>query len=173
MKVNLTHSTVKKKDILYYVNCDVQFSEEEKAIIRARTLGEHTLDFQSGFLNLPPEASTSTPPWLMDYGPRILGLFAVIALFGTIGGVSPVFCVLFVIGAIALRIMRGQFVTAVGKMEKSELKIKEILVKPFTLCSMSSLAIPNMEREIQEKLTILKDMLSVSAEPATAKSFEL
>ncbi len=62
VKVHIDHSSVKRNHVIYYVTANVQFSEEEKAVIRARTLGDHSIAFQTGYLNAPPQAFTNAPP---------------------------------------------------------------------------------------------------------------
>ena len=56
MQVSITRTEVKRRNLLHYVNCAVEFSEEERAIIRARSLTDNKLLLEKGPVNFPPDA---------------------------------------------------------------------------------------------------------------------
>jgi hypothetical protein len=61
MKVDLRVEPVTDQTgVIYYTHCNIQFNNEERAIIRERNLSNHTISFQGGYVDLvpaPPNAS--------------------------------------------------------------------------------------------------------------------
>ena len=59
MKITIEHSDVKRRQgTLYNVKCAIGFNEEEKAIIRERSLGGNKFGFEHGYVN-PPRTPTA------------------------------------------------------------------------------------------------------------------
>jgi hypothetical protein len=172
MKVNITHSTEKRSRTLYYVNCRVNFSEEEKAVIRARTLGDHTVAFETGWLNMSPDAFTAIPTFLLDKGPRLFGVLAVVTFFVT-PLITPFPFLVCLCACGYLWYSRRKAMKGLQATERTELKIKDIVGKPFNLSSASSAAIPPMEQEIADNLTYVKSLITATTVAPTEKVFEL
>ena len=172
MKVDIEHSTVKRNQEIYYVAATVQFSEEEKAIIRARGIGERLFVFESGLINMPPEAFSSAPLGVIRLATRLMGIGAVIFFF-VAPFITPFPFIICLIGALTLFFYRKKIERAQNRIDKQELPVKEMVKGPFSVCTLNSLQIPPIEHEITANLKILKDMIVQSTEAPTPKTVKI
>ena len=75
MKITIEHSDVKRRQgTLYNVKCAIGFNEEEKAIIRERSLGGNKFGFEHGYVNHPENADSPVSPGMLSVGARLLVL---------------------------------------------------------------------------------------------------
>jgi len=162
----------------HYVDCTVLFSEEEKAIIRERGLGQHYIVTDSEIP--PPSGSHRT----------LSTLLKVLALLVFLGG-----CVAGLGMTVAGKSHGGDFVTGVtffaalgmflgGIALKRHVRIADqprqtiMLSQLLSNSSFSAYAIDNarakvLDEEIRETLTRLKDGLLVNRDIKEAETFEL
>jgi len=174
VKVNITHSNVKRNSVIYYVTANDQFSEEEKAVIRARSLGNHTFTFQTGLLNVSPYAFTNAPLGLIRLASRILAIFAVIFLFAMDYIKNPLPFLIFAIGSFALFLYRRRADKALEKAQtRQELKVKDIVTAPFSICTDDTTKLPAIEQEITDTLRTLKGFITLTAEAPVARTVEI
>lgn len=161
MRFHISHHEVRRKNMLYYVSCKVDLTEQEKAIIRARNLYNNYLVFKSGVFDYPEEEQEG---WinagLLNSVALFLLAFAVIAAF-----VSGLLAFILFASAIALGV-RGYFRARVEDgLEKDAISIREIIEqKGFKLCGFNNPAMPaKIEEEVVENMELLKSVLSGAA----------
>jgi hypothetical protein len=159
-----------------YIDCSVEFSEEERAIIKARDL------YNEGFT-----IRTSTPQVTKS---RLLGsgLLRIVGRLMWIGGIlrglyesfghipTNIGAPLFFLG-IALEIWA--FIRQRGEDKRienpeQEITIKQLLAKPgFTVHTLNAAVSKIFEDEIREELTGLKNLIKNSAQLQAKQTFEL
>ena len=172
MKVNIDHSSVKRNVMIYYVTVNVQFSEEEKAVIRARNLGDDVLTFQTGLLNMPPQAFTNAPLVVIQVASRLMAFFGILFFF-FVEFIGPWPFLICLIGAPALFFYRKHIERAQKNLDKQELKVKDIVAAPFTLCTHTLAYVPDIEQEVTDKLRTVKDLIVRVTEAPKAKTVEI
>ncbi|MDR3386868.1 MAG: hypothetical protein P4L92_07430, partial [Rudaea sp.] len=73
MRVTIEHFDAKhRNEVRHNVKCAINFSLEESAIIRERSLGSGRLVFEHGVVNHPAEADGSISPTMLYLGMRLL-----------------------------------------------------------------------------------------------------
>ena len=167
-----------------FVACTVQFSEEEKAIIKVRGLADHLIVLD------PPRP----PPSYREYMTAGI-LVAFSPLFGLIGFWTVVYGVMnlvfsggqsgvgyLVIGGLLL--VFAPFAWAIGFLmdramnhrftnPKQFVTIREMLLRPFTIHSPDPAYSDVVVDQIRERLTVLKAIISGSAEMREKQTYEL
>jgi hypothetical protein len=173
--------------ISQFVDCTVQFSEEEKAIIKKRGLGDHIIVLDPP---TPPPAYREymTAGILQGFAP----LFAIIG-FGLIG--YSLFLVLQAIGTgrsmtggvpgLGILLLFGSPIGwAVGFLmdrsmdirfthPKQHISVRSMLAGPFTVFSPDPAYSDLVVDQIKERLTYLKLVISGSARPRQRQTYEL
>lgn len=159
-----------------YIDCNVEFSEEERAIVKARNL------YREGFM-----IRASTPQvtrvgfWgsgLMRIAGRVLIVVGILrALYEGFGHVPTNYGVpLFVLG-IVLEVwgfVRQRRANKRMDNPDQEISIKQLLSNPrFTVHTMNAAVSKVFEDEIRENLTGLKNLIQNSADLRTKQTFEL
>jgi hypothetical protein len=154
-----------------YVDCTVNFSEEEQAIIKARDL------YREGFT---VRTSTPLPSRTAVFGAglmRPVGIVMMVvgAIWGLAGGGTPTGLLFFVgLGLVVygwLRVRKQD-----NRMEHSEqdVTVKQLLGRPtFTVHAWNPAAAKSIEQDIRDNLVALKSLIQNSAELQTAQTFEL
>jgi hypothetical protein len=160
----------------YYVDCTVQFSEEEKAIIRARGLQTH-------FITLDPPVR---PPRLYDY--MSAGLMMALAptafIIGFLMGITSIFRggrlgelgAILVIGAPIMWLagyMMDRKINYFWRTSKQRIAIRTMQTSKFTVHSPDPAYSEMVEHDIREALSNLKDRIMRSAEIKPRETFEL
>lgn len=152
-----------------YVDCKVEFSEEERAIIRERDL------YREGFT-----VRTSTPlPTKTEFFStnimRVIGRILIIA--GIILGIAGTnFGFLFFVG-VGLEIYGWLRVRREDKRFESDeqtITIKQLLSNPtFTVHAWNAGLAKTIEEEIRQHLIALKNLIQSSAQLQAKQTFEL
>lgn len=154
-----------------YVDCTVNFSEEERAIIRQRDL------YRDGFAvrtSTPlPSGSSMLGTGLMRFaGPfMIIGAF----IFGLAGGGSFAGLILIAgIGFVVYGWLRAHQEDKRIESSDQEITIKQLLTTPtFTVHAWNPAAAKIVEEQIRERLVSLKAVIANSAEIKAKQTFEL
>jgi hypothetical protein len=178
MRVTISHreegTGVTGKWHNYFVDCIVEFSEEERAIIRARSLYDQIVI--SGFLAPPPPPlSRNAPFWLRSIAPAtaLMGLIIFIqALFTKVGSDLSIL-ILLISGAFWLYGFLGHW-----RQQKS-LEEQRVLVRHFldrrrlSIYASSPAHAKQIEYDLREKLVELKALIAGSADISTPKTFQI
>jgi hypothetical protein len=167
-----------------FVDCTVQFSEEEKAIIRVRGLADHLIVLDNPRPS-PSYREYMTAGILLAFSP-LFGLvgfwtlvYAVINVFlsgwasatayAVIGGVLIVFAPFgWAIGFLMDRAMNHRFTHP-----KQFVTIREMLLHPFTVHSPDPAYSDLIVDQIRERLAVLKGVIIGSAEMRGRQTYEL
>jgi hypothetical protein len=167
-----------------FVDCTVQFSEEEKAIIKARGLSDHLIVLDNP---RPPPSYREymTAGILLAFSP-LFGLigfwtlvYAVINIFSKgwasavsyalIGGLLIVFSPFaWAMGFLMDRAMSHQFT-----YPKQFVTIREMLLRPFSVHSPDPAYSDLIVDQIRERLTVLKAIITGSADMRGRQTYEL
>src|ERR1700739_2946710 len=166
-----------------FVNCTVQFSEEEKAIINVRGLADHLIVLEH----------PRPPPSYREYMTAGI-LLAFSPLFGLIGFLTVIYAILnlffsggrsaagyLLIGALLL--FFAPFAWAIGFLmdramnhqfthPKQFITIREMLLRPFTVHSPDPAYSDLIVEQIKERLAILKAIILGSAEIREKETYE-
>ncbi len=154
-----------------YVDCTVNFSEEEQAIIKTREL------YREGF---SVRTSTPLPSKTALFGAglmRPIGIVMMVvgAVWGIAGGGTPTGLLFFVgLGLVVygwLRVRKQD-----NRLENSEqdVTVKQLLGKPtFTVHAWNPAAAKGIEQDIRDNLVTLKGLIQDSAELQATQTFEL
>ncbi len=181
MRVTIQHReetsglTGKHKDC--YVDCKVEFGEEERAIIKARDLDTDGFTIR---------ASTPLPTktqFLSTNLMRVIGRFAIIGgvvymIYSSFAhpATEPLGGLLFVIG-IGVEIygwMRARKEDKRFESSEQQVTIKQLLTNPtFTVHAGNPAAAKAIEQDIREELTAMKRVIQNSAELQATQTFEL
>lgn len=162
----------------YYIDCSVEFSEEERAIIRARDLYDHDIVVRAA-TPLPTEAAVKGITLMRVFG----GLFL---LFGPIVGCSSGLAkaaegealgILMFLGGLAMVIFgkrrAGEQERRIVQPEQS-VKVRQLLAdRRFTVHAVDPARAKLLDEDIRAKLVQLKELIKGSAELQTAQTFEL
>jgi hypothetical protein len=154
-----------------FIDCRVDFSEEEKAIVKQRDLYG---------LDITVRAATPEPTKTQFFGTnvmRMIGRFLMIAgfIWGLAGGGVPT-GLLFFVGA-GLEIYGWIRTRAENKRFESgeqQITVKQLLNKPtFTVHAFDPAAAKGLELQVRDQLKYLKDAITDSAELRAKQTFEL
>ncbi len=160
----------------YYVDCTVQFSEEEKAIIRARGMQTHFI-----FVDPP-----TRPPDLFEY--MTAGVLMICGPLVTVIGMALIFGSIFM-GLRSLQFGIFLFVAApclwsIGylmdrrinfllKKSKDRIAVRTLQTSKFSVYSPDPAYSEVVEHDIREQLTNLKQRIMGSAEIKEKQSYTL
>jgi hypothetical protein len=161
----------------YFVDCTVEFSEEERAIIRARDLYGHDIVVRAA-TPLPSQAAfigtgfMRSVGWLLLIGGPIVGI---VSGFAHTAGETPGFLMFF--GGIALVIFgrrrANRQETRLMQPEQS-VRVRDLLSNVhFTVHAIDPAYAKAVDADIRAKLVELKDLIRGSAELQSARTFEL
>jgi hypothetical protein len=171
MKVTIEHFDVKRhQGTLYNVKCALAFSEEERAIIRERSLGGNKFSFEHGYVNHPENADSPVSPRMLSVGARLLVLVSLPFMY-----FGPPIAMLCWIGAAGLFIYRKNFERTLSKVGQDSITLAQVLRDgSFTVSAFGSpLEAQEVDAEIRTGLEGLKSMLTASAEIPKVASFEM
>jgi hypothetical protein len=154
-----------------YIDCTVDFSEEERAIIKARDL------YREGFIvrtstPLPSGSSVLGTGLLRGLGPlMIVGGF----IWGLAGGGSAAGLILFAgIGFVIYGWFRSRKEDKRFESDEQHITVKQLLDKPtFTVHAWNPAAAKNLDEDIRQNLAALKNVIQNSAEIQAKQTFEL
>ena len=160
-----------------YVDCTVNFSEEERAIVKERDL------YGEGFFvrtstPVPSQNSILGTGLMRGLGPLMIigGLFYGMFVEG-LGGVKTNFAapVLFIgIGLTIVGFLRGRKEDKRLEEDVQHITIKQLLNSPkFTVHAWNPAAAKGIEEQIREHLVSLKNLIKNSAEIQATQIFEL
>ena len=151
-----------------YVDVGVQFSEEEKAIIRSRSLEDYFLPFDAG---VAPQTAAGFlgAGAAKGFGALCIVIAFVSALFNaSFSG----YLVFFGIGLVAWGYFsdRKGLKAAVGQ----DITLKRLLRNPkFSIFAANHAEAQRIEEDIRTKLTVAKNFIMSNAAPATSHSYQL
>lgn len=154
-----------------YLDCHVEFSEEEKAIVKQRDL--YGLDITVRAATPEPTKATLIGSGLM----RPIGVVMMVVgvIWGLAGGGTPTGLLFF--GGLGLVIYGWVRTRTEGKrIESSDqvLTIKRLLGNPsFSVHAFDPAAAKGFEQQVREQLQYLKNAIADSAELRTKQTFEL
>jgi hypothetical protein len=155
----------------YYVDCQVEFSEEERSIIRERDL------YKDGFAIRTSTPLPSHASFLSTIGMRLVSPFMVIGgiIYGIAGGGG--LSGLLVFGGI------GLFINSWLRMRREDkrfstdeqfISVKQLLNDPtFTVYAFNPAAAKGLEEDVRENVAYLKHLITSSAEIRDKQTFEL
>jgi hypothetical protein len=152
-----------------FVDCKVEFSEEERAIIKERDL------YREGFT---VRTSTPLPTKTQFFSTNIMRVVGrVLMIGGLIAGIAGSnFGFLFLVGA-GLEIyswLRKRREDKRFENDEQTITIKQLLSKPtFTVHAWNAGYAKTIEEDIRGHLVGLKNLLSSSAQLGTKQTFEL
>jgi hypothetical protein len=152
----------------YFVDCTVQFSEEERAIIQARGLYDHHIVVDSA---LPPRSGAHFvgAGFLRGFAP-ITGIAGFVIMFFSEG-----------LGAFLIFLAIGMFVAGffmdrrdVGPGEPQQITMRRLLNNArFSIYAADPASAKVIDADLREKLSNLKSLLTGSAEISAKQTFEL
>jgi hypothetical protein len=153
----------------YFVDCTVEFSEEEKAIIKARALGDTVVT--SGLTSVPVGTVKGVSPYLLRAAAPIMIIGGFI--FGVAGGGTFAGLIVFagfgflIYGFVAPRLHDK-------RSSVQDIKIRDILNRySFSLFAFDPVEAKTIDARLREELAGLKSFLVSSAEVPSKKNFEL
>lgn len=163
---------------LHYVDCTVLFSEEEKAIIQARGLGQHYIVTDS---EVPPPPAAHRPlstvlkvlSPLVFLGGCVSGIGMTIAGNNhggdLVGGICFFAALAMLLGGIALKRH-----VRVAERPQQTITLGRLLSNPsFSAYAFDNARAKVLDLEIRETLTRLKDGLLVNRDIKAGETFEL
>ncbi len=171
MKVTIEHSDVKRRQgTLYNVKCALAFNEEERAIIRERSLGGNIFGFEHGFVNHPESADSPVSPGMLRVGARLLFIIGLPLTY-----FSPPLATLCWAGAAGLFIYRKNLESTLKKVGQDSITLAQVMKDgSFTVSAFGSpIEAQQVEGEIRTGLEGLKNLLTASAEIPKVQSFEM
>jgi hypothetical protein len=172
MKVTIDHSDIQKGGRTFYtVRCAVEFNEEEKSIIRERSLSRNNhFGFEHGFVNYPVNAGGPVSPGMVRVGSRLLFLIGLPLTF-----FSPPLATLCWASAAGLFFYRKSLERTESKAGQTSITLDQVLRDgSFTVTAMGTpLDARQIEEEIHANLEGLKSVLTASAEMPKTRSFEM
>lgn len=171
MRVTIEHADVKRRQgTLHNVKCAIEFNEEEKAIIRERSLGHNIFGFEHGYVNHPVEADSLVSPGMLKAGSRLLFLIGLVFTF-----FYPSLAALCWACAVGLFFYRRNLEKALSKVGQDTITVSQIMRDgSFTVSAFANpLESRHVEEEIRTGLDGLKNILTASAEIPKVQSFEM
>jgi hypothetical protein len=154
-----------------YVDCTVHFSEEERAIVRARDL------YREGFTvrtstPLPNRGSMLGTSLMRSVGPIMIIVGVILGLAG--GGTLTGLLVFAGIGFVIYGRLRSRKEDQRFESSEQEVTVKQLLGKPtFTVHAWNPAAAKGIEESIRENVVALKSLIRNSAELQARRAFEL
>jgi hypothetical protein len=154
-----------------YIDCDVQFSEEEKAIIKQRQL--HDEGFTIRTSTPLPKKSSVLGTGLM----RIAGPIMIVAgvIWGLAGGGTPTGLLVFAgIGFVIYGWLRSRKEDRRFESSEQDITVRQLLGKPtFTVHAWNPAAAKGLDQDIRENLAALKAVIDNAADIKAKQTFEL
>jgi hypothetical protein len=175
MRVTIEHREVasgvlgKHKDT--YVDCRVEFNEEERAIIKAHDL------YRNGFT---VRAATALPSKGALFGSGLMRPVGIVMMvigvvWGIAGGGTPTGLLFF--GGLALAVygwLRTRKEDRRLESSEQEITVKQLLNNPsFTVHAWNPAAAKGIEQGIRDDLVALKNLIADSADIRAKQTFEL
>jgi hypothetical protein len=154
-----------------YIDCTVNFSEEERAIIKARDL------YRDGFT---VRSATPLPTQSALLGAGLMRPVGVIMMvtgvvWGIAGGGTPTGLLFF--GGLGVAVygwLRTRKQDRRLENSEQEITIKGLLAKPtFTVHAFNPAAAKGIEQRIRDDLAALKNLIADSADIRAKQAFEL
>jgi len=160
-----------------YVDCTVNFSEEERAIIQARDLYREGFSVRTS-TPLPSRSSIFSTGLMRGLGPLMIvgGLFYGMIVEGLAGAKTNFGApVLFIgIGLTVYGFVRGRKEDKRFVQDEQHVTIKQLLNSPtFTVHAWNPAAAKGIEGDIREHLVALKNLIKDSADIKAKQTFEL
>lgn len=151
----------------YFLDCDIVFSEEERATIDARALHQHSFEVSGA----QPSRSRSHfigAGFLRGFAPIVGIIGIVLAFFSAIGGLLIVAAIgMFIAGFVMDRRPKGE-------APPQHLTLGRLLNNPrITIYAYDPAEAARVDDELRETLTAIKDRLIVNAEVRAKQTFEL
>lgn len=171
MRVTIEHFDVKRRQgTLYNVKCSVGFNEEEKAIIRERSLGPNIFGFDHGYVNHPVEADSPVSPGILKVGSRLLFFIGLVFTF-----FAPPLAALCWACSAGLFFYRKSFEKKLNKVGRETITLAEVMRDgSFTVTTFDSpIEARKIDEEIRTGLEGLKALLAASTEVPKVASFEM
>jgi hypothetical protein len=175
MRVTIEHREVatgvlgKHKDS--YIDCTVNFSEEERAIIKERDL------YGQGF---SVRTSTPLPPKTSMLGTGLMRLLGPVMMIGGVvwglaGGGTPTGLLFFAgLGFVVYGWLRSRREDKRFETSEQELTLKQLLNHPtFTVHAWNPASAKGLEETIRDNLVGLKNLIQNSAQLQAKQTFEL
>lgn len=160
----------------HFIDCNVEFSEEEKAIIKRRNLGDLSLKVESDV----PSGSGFDAEGIGS------GLIQTITRLCVVGGVISIFASPFVkvpetLPFYLFLIALGLFIFRKKAERRSDasnntrvITVRDLLKNSrFTIYGVNPAVAKGMELDLREQLTHAKNVIAASAEVPTKSTFEL
>jgi hypothetical protein len=154
-----------------YIDCQVDFSEEERAIIKARDL------YREGFsvrISTPlPKGSSMLGTGLMrSVGPIMI---VVGVIWGIAGGGTPTGILVFAgVGFVVYGWLRSRKEDKRLQTSEQEITVKGLLSNPrFTVHAWNPAAAKGLDQDLRDNLAALKQLISNSADIQAKQTFEL
>jgi hypothetical protein len=161
----------------YYIDCTVHFSEEERAIIKARDLHREGISVRAA-TPLPTKAALGGNFALFAIGPPMIIGGLLYGLFGEgLAGIKTnVAFPILLIGLVCtfsgfVRFQRG---SKRAEAPEQTITMGQLLSTPtFTVHASNPASAKGIEDGVREKLTYLRNLVSNSADISTRRTFEL
>jgi hypothetical protein len=154
-----------------YIDCEVQFSEEEKAIIKHRHLYDQGFTVRAS-TPLPERSSVLGTGLMRAVGPIMI---VVGVIWGIAGGGVPTGLLVFAgIGLVVYGWLRSRKEDKRFETSEQEVTVKQLLGKPtFTVHAWNPAAAKGLDQDIRENLAALKRIIDDAAEIKAKQTFEL
>jgi hypothetical protein len=154
-----------------YIDCTVNFSEEERAIIKERDLYREGFSVRTS-TPLPPKTSLLGTGLMRLAGPLMM---VVGFVWGLAGGGTPTGLLFF--GGLGFTIfgwLRSRKEDKRIETSEQQITIKQLLSQPtFTVHGWNPAAAKGLEETIREHLLELKSLIQNSAQLPATQTFEL
>jgi len=154
----------------YYVDCEVLFSEEEKAVIAARGLAKHNFTIDAA---VPPPARADyiSANLLRGFAPLVLLSSCVVEL-AVNSGLGAF------LGLAAIGMFVGSFFlkrkTQIAELPDQTISFERLLDYPrFTIFAIDPARAKGVDDALRNKLAGIKGLLAESADIRTRATFEL
>lgn len=175
MRVTIEHREVQTgvlgKHKESYIDCTVNFSEEERAIIRERDLYNQGFNIRTS-TPLPSKGATLGTGLMRGLGPLMM-----IAGFvwGLAGGGTPTGLLFFAGAGFAIYgWYRSRREDKRFENSEQEITVKQLLNKPaFSVHAWNPAAAKSLDQDLRENLATLKTVIQNSADIQAKQTFEL
>jgi hypothetical protein len=151
----------------YFVDCDIRFSEEERATIDARALHQHSFEI-TGARPPRPRAHYIGAGCLRGFAPIVGIAGIVLAFFSGVGGLMIIAApVMYIAGRIMDR-------RPPGDAQPQHVTLGRLLNNPhLTVYAYDPADAARIDDELRETLASIKNRLIVNAEVRERQTFEL
>jgi len=160
----------------YFIDCTVRFSEEERAIIKARDLYRHDIVVRPDTL-LPSQAASVGTAFMRSGGCLLAIVAVVLGFVSAFTHSGEGLSYLLLAGGIGLVIYswrRGRRQDKRLETPEQVIKLSQLLSDPrFTVHAFDPAHAKSVEEEIRAQLVALKGLLTGSAELRSKQTFEL